>query len=153
MQARKTTHSQDGQHQDVDRTPRGRVNQTDRGQINGESRPTSMVWPTIRWRTAKEQNSATPLLPALGSCFSSTEASQCHQRIPHSVVERCGVLRASYEWMNASSRESHWSFLLALANAFFAHRPSYTTSVKPSRWRSQELAKYRDVERRVRVHE
>jgi len=32
MQARKTTHSLDGQHQDVDRTPHGRVNQTDRGQ-------------------------------------------------------------------------------------------------------------------------
>jgi len=30
----------DGQHQDVDRSPRGRQN--DRGQINGES--TSMVW-------------------------------------------------------------------------------------------------------------
>ena len=32
MQARKTTHGLDGQHQDVDRTPRGRVNQNDRGQ-------------------------------------------------------------------------------------------------------------------------
>jgi len=31
-QARKTTHSLDGQHQDMDRTPRGRVNQNDRGQ-------------------------------------------------------------------------------------------------------------------------
>ena len=32
-QARKATHSLDGQHQDVDRTPRGiRVNQNDRGQ-------------------------------------------------------------------------------------------------------------------------
>jgi len=30
-QARKTTHGLDG-HQDVDRTPRGRVNQSDRGQ-------------------------------------------------------------------------------------------------------------------------
>ena len=30
--ARKTTHGLDGQHQDVDRTPRGRVNQNDRGQ-------------------------------------------------------------------------------------------------------------------------
>jgi len=30
--ARKTTHSLDGQHQDVDRTRRGRVNQNDRGQ-------------------------------------------------------------------------------------------------------------------------
>jgi len=31
-QARKTTHGLEGQHQDVDRTPRGRVNQNDRGQ-------------------------------------------------------------------------------------------------------------------------
>jgi len=31
-QARKTTHGLDG-HQDVDRTPCGRVNQNDRGQI------------------------------------------------------------------------------------------------------------------------
>jgi len=31
-QARKTTHGLDGQHQDVDRTPRGRVNQNNRGQ-------------------------------------------------------------------------------------------------------------------------
>jgi len=32
MKARKTTHGLDGQHQDVDRTPRGRVSQNDRGQ-------------------------------------------------------------------------------------------------------------------------
>jgi len=32
MQARKATHSLDGQHQDMDRIPRGRVNQNDRGQ-------------------------------------------------------------------------------------------------------------------------
>ena len=31
-QARKTTHGLDGQHQDVDRTPSGRVNQNNRGQ-------------------------------------------------------------------------------------------------------------------------
>jgi len=30
--ARKTTHGLDGQHQDVDRTPRGRINQNDRVQ-------------------------------------------------------------------------------------------------------------------------
>ena len=30
-QAKKTTHGLDGQHQDVDRTPRGRVSQNDRG--------------------------------------------------------------------------------------------------------------------------
>jgi len=32
-QARKTTHGLGGQHLDVDRTPRGRVSQNDRGQI------------------------------------------------------------------------------------------------------------------------
>jgi len=31
-QARKATHGLDGQHQDVDRTPRGEVSQNDRGQ-------------------------------------------------------------------------------------------------------------------------
>ena len=31
-QTRKATHGLDGQHQDVDRTLRGRVNQNDRGQ-------------------------------------------------------------------------------------------------------------------------
>jgi len=31
-QARKATHGLDGQHQEVDRTVRGRVNQNDRGQ-------------------------------------------------------------------------------------------------------------------------
>ena len=49
--ARKATHGLDGQHQDVDRTLRGRVNQNDRGQgKNGES--TSMVCgqPSDRWR-------------------------------------------------------------------------------------------------------
>ena len=58
-EARKTTHGLDGQHQDVDRTPSGRVNQNDRGQteINGES--TSMVWPTVGSRTGKEQNRQT----------------------------------------------------------------------------------------------
>jgi len=53
-QARKTTHGLDGQHQDVDRTPRGIVSQNDKGQINGES--ASMVWPTLGSRTPKEQN-------------------------------------------------------------------------------------------------
>jgi len=32
MQARKTTHGLNGQHQDVDRTLRGRVSHNDRGQ-------------------------------------------------------------------------------------------------------------------------
>ena len=48
--------SLDGQHQDVARTLRGRVNQNDkRTGINGKG--TSMVWPTLGSRTAKEQNS------------------------------------------------------------------------------------------------
>jgi len=32
MQAKKTTHGLDGQHQDVDQTPHGRVSQNDGGQ-------------------------------------------------------------------------------------------------------------------------
>ena len=36
-QARKPTHGLDGQHQDVDRTLRGRVDQDDRGQAIGAS--------------------------------------------------------------------------------------------------------------------
>ena len=51
-QAREATHGLDGQHQDVDRTLRGRVNQNDRGQRES----TSTVWPTLRSRTAEEQN-------------------------------------------------------------------------------------------------
>jgi len=56
-QARKTMHGLDGQHQYLDRTIRGRVNRNDRTEINGES--TSMVWPTLGSRTAKEQNRIT----------------------------------------------------------------------------------------------
>jgi len=50
-QARKATHGLDGQHQDVDRTLRGRVNQNERTGTNGES--TSMVWQTLGSWTAK----------------------------------------------------------------------------------------------------
>ena len=57
-QARKTTHGLDGQHQYVDKTPRGRVSQNGKGHINGES--TSMVRPTLGSRTAKEQDRTTP---------------------------------------------------------------------------------------------
>jgi len=46
--------ARDRQHQVVDRTLCGRVNQNDRIEINGES--TSMVWPTLGSRTTKEQN-------------------------------------------------------------------------------------------------
>jgi len=55
-EARKTTHGLGGQHQDVDRTPSGRVNQNDRGQTEKNGESTSMVWPTVGSRTAKEQN-------------------------------------------------------------------------------------------------
>jgi len=53
-QARKMTRSLDGQHQDVDRTPRGSQSEWQRTGINRES--TSMVWPTLGSRTAEEQN-------------------------------------------------------------------------------------------------
>ena len=48
MQERQAT------HEDVDRTPSGRVNHNDRGQTDGES--TSMVWPTLGSKMTKEQN-------------------------------------------------------------------------------------------------
>jgi len=59
MQAKKTMHGLDGQHQDMDRTLRVRVNQNDRTETNGES--TSMVLPTIGSMTAKEQNTTDSL--------------------------------------------------------------------------------------------
>ena len=52
-QARKTTHSLDGRHQDVDRTPWNSQSEWQRTGINGES--TSIVWPTLGSRTAKDQ--------------------------------------------------------------------------------------------------
>jgi len=58
MQARKATHGLDGQHQDVDRTVCGRVNQNDRGQ--GQIESMSMVWPNLLSRMAKEQNRTGP---------------------------------------------------------------------------------------------
>jgi len=44
-------HGLDRQHEDVNRTLCGRLNQNNRGES------TSMVWPTLGSRTAKEQNS------------------------------------------------------------------------------------------------
>jgi len=56
-QARKAMQGLDGQHQDVDRTLRGRVNQNDREQGQMEKvRPWCGHWPTLGSRTAKEQN-------------------------------------------------------------------------------------------------
>jgi len=54
-QARKTMHSLDGQHQDVDRTHHEKVkSEWQRTEINGES--TFMVCPTVGLRMAKEEN-------------------------------------------------------------------------------------------------
>ena len=39
MQARKTTHGLDGQHQNVDRTPRGRVRDRWRKYVHGVANP------------------------------------------------------------------------------------------------------------------
>ena len=47
MQERQAT-----QHEDVDRTTSGRVNHNDRGQTDGESTCTSMVWPTLGTKAA-----------------------------------------------------------------------------------------------------
>ena len=54
-QARKTTHGLDGQHQDVNRTPRGRVSQNDRGQRQMEKVRPWYANPRES-RTAKGQN-------------------------------------------------------------------------------------------------
>ena len=51
--ARKATHGLDGQHQDVDRTLLGRVNQNDRGQGQMEKVRPWCGWPTVGSRTAK----------------------------------------------------------------------------------------------------
>jgi len=59
-QARKTTHGLDGQHQYVDKTPHGRVNQNDRGESTRNGERTSMVWPTLGSMMAKEQNKTEP---------------------------------------------------------------------------------------------
>jgi len=58
-QARKTTHSLDGQHQYVDgtQTPWKSQSEWQRIEINGES--TFMVWPTLGSRMVKEQNGST----------------------------------------------------------------------------------------------
>ena len=75
----------DGQHQDVDRTLRGRVNQNDRGlshftgfKSHGEG--TSMVWPTLGSRTAKEQEQE-PLsffrAVGVGDCRLGAESAVC----------------------------------------------------------------------------
>ena len=53
-QARKATHGLDGQHQDVDKTL---VEESVRmAEDRDKWRNTSMVWPTLGSRTAKEQN-------------------------------------------------------------------------------------------------
>ena len=82
-QAREATHGLDGQHQDVDRTVRRRVSQ--RTEINGES--TSMVWPTLGSRTAKEQNRTS------GFAQSSTED-----------IRRADIFRGSIDIL---SRDGH----------------------------------------------
>jgi len=56
MQARKATHGLNGQHQDMDRTVGGRVNQNDRGQrkyVHGVANP-----------QAKEQKKTFPFIDA-----------------------------------------------------------------------------------------
>jgi len=49
-------HGLDGQHQDMDKTLRGRVSQLEKQRTGTNGESTSMVWPTLGSRTAKEQN-------------------------------------------------------------------------------------------------
>jgi len=67
-QARKTTHGLDGQHQDVDRTPRGRVSQTDRGQGYMEKVRPWCVQPSDRGRLKNRTHSVTHSLFACDLC-------------------------------------------------------------------------------------
>ena len=67
-QARKTTHGLDGQHQDVDRTPRGRVSQTDRGQGYMEKVRPLCVQPSDRGRLKNRTHSVTYSLFACDLC-------------------------------------------------------------------------------------
>jgi len=56
MQARKTTFGLDGQHQDVDRTVRGRVSQNDRGQGKWRKYVHGVASPRIEDGYRTEQN-------------------------------------------------------------------------------------------------
>ena len=67
-QARKATHGLDGQHQDVDRTPRGRVSQTDRGQGYMEKVRPWCVQPSDRGRLKNRTHSVTHSLFACDLC-------------------------------------------------------------------------------------
>jgi len=91
-QARKATHGLDGQHQDVDRTPRGRVNQNDRGQINWES--TSMVWPTLGSRTANRTGQGYKVN------FRPTHHWQLQKNtILYGIIVSClGICYVEYSW-------------------------------------------------------
>jgi len=82
-QARKTTHDLDGQHQYVDRTLCRRVSQ--RTDINGES--TSMVWPTLVSRMAKEQN-RTLILMSIHH-HHTTEGDVLFQSVPAKYAVFC----------------------------------------------------------------
>jgi len=110
MQARKTMHGLDGQHQDVDRTPRGRVSQNDSGQINGESM--SMVWPTLRSRTAKEQNRTVVLRCICVADISLLLITVLSQDVPEFELHFDKV----YKWVASSIAEKN-AFILSLWKA------------------------------------
>ena len=77
-QARKTTHGLDGQHQDVDRTPRGRVNQNDRDKwrkyVHGVANPRI----EDGWRTEQKcTDIQNPFAGYLQTNITSTSFTSC----------------------------------------------------------------------------
>jgi len=79
--ARRATHGLDGQHQDVDRTLRGRVNQNDRGQRYMEK-----VRPWCGQPSAKEQNRTVNAVLGLLSSVSFIWKYACLRSILEKIV-------------------------------------------------------------------
>jgi len=98
MQARKATHCLDGQHQDVDRTLRGRVSQNDRGQGQMEKVRPWCGQPSDRGRLKNriEQNRcrASTACTALRPTINKIQTQQLISVNHVSVIEviRVGVL-------------------------------------------------------------
>ena len=112
-QARKATHGLDGQHQDVDRTLRGRVNQNDRGlQRQMEKVRPWCGQPSDRGRLKEQNSSHEELQPA---------SSRCR----HSKVRLIKLLITSNE-----SELSSWRTLASVCGAYcFANSTAYSLAV------------------------
>ena len=144
QKARKTTHGMDGQHQDVQ-------SEWQRTEINGES--TSMVWPTLGSRTAKEQNRTEhkPTQALLNACrhpnnttYSACCSAQCHgefcekvctnRDLPDGFVraENCWRARICVRSVNVV-RHCHWIRLQRKRASSGEARNSQWRGVEPFR--------------------